>query len=76
MTKEEAVLAMKEGKKITQKGFAYDEYIYMKGEALVYEDGFGYDTFEDFLKSRSQPELWDDGYELYFKVKCTDKRKI
>lgn len=68
MNKQEAILAMKEGKKIRYKNFSSDERISQlpNGDYLL-EDGVipGVTcTPEEFWKYRTDPR-WDDGYELF-----------
>ena len=39
MTKEEALVAIKKGHKVTREYFSPEEYIYMDGNTLRFEDG-------------------------------------
>ena len=63
MSKEEAIQAMKEGKKVTQRFFSSDEWMTIENGFLLLEDGVRI-SLEDFFNFRSD-SLWDDGYELY-----------
>ena len=68
MNKQEAILAMKEGKKIRYKNFSSDERMSQlpNGDYLL-EDGVipGVTcTPEEFWKWRTDSH-WDDGYELF-----------
>lgn len=67
MNKQEAILAMKEGKKVRCKNFFSNEYMSMKDGMMVLEDGVipGVTcTPEEFWKYRTDSR-WDDGYELF-----------
>ena len=67
MNKQEAILAMGEGKKITYKYFSPNECMSMKDGMMVLEDGVipGVTcTPEEFWKYRTDAK-WDDGYELF-----------
>ena len=67
MNKQEAILAMGEGKKITYKHFSPKECMSMKDGMMVLEDGVipGVTcTPEEFWKYRTDAK-WDDGYELF-----------
>lgn len=62
MTKEEAIQAMKDGKKVTHRYFSEDEYVYMKDERIHCE--LNYDINNEFWLIRSQ-DWWNDGWELF-----------
>lgn len=67
MNKQEAILAMKEGKKVTYKYFSSNECMSMKDGMMVLEDGViaGVTcTPEEFWKYRTDSR-WDDGYEFF-----------
>lgn len=67
MNKQEAILAMGEGKKITYKYFSPNECMSMKDGMMVLEDGVipGVTcTPEEFWKYRTDAK-WDDGYKLF-----------
>ena len=63
MSKEEAIQAMKEGKKVTHRFFSSDESMTIENGFLLLEDGVRI-SLEDFFNFRSD-SLWDNGYELY-----------
>ena len=68
MNKQEAILAMKEGKKVRYKNFSSDERMSQlpNGDYLL-EDGVipaVTCTPEEFWKYRTDSH-WDDGYELF-----------
>lgn len=63
MSKEEAIQTMKEGKKVTHRFFASDEWMTIENGNLLLEDGV-HISLEDFFNFRSD-SLWEDGYELY-----------
>lgn len=62
MSKEEAIQAMKEGKKVTHRFFSSDEWMTIENGFLLLEDGVRI-SLEDFFNFRSD-SLWDNGYEL------------
>ena len=70
MNKQEAILAMKEGKKVTHRHFVLDERMTMKNGMIVLEDGVTCPPDgvtcppEEFWKYRTDAK-WDDGYELF-----------
>lgn len=63
MSKEEAIQAMKEGKKVTHRFFSSDEWMTIENGFLLLEDGVRI-SLEDFFNFRSD-SLWENGYELY-----------
>ena len=68
MNKQEAILAMKGGKKVTYRNFAPNEWMTMKEGMMILEDGVIIPhvtcTPEEFWKYRTDSR-WDDGYELF-----------
>lgn len=67
MNKQEAIHAMQEGKKVTHRYFTPDEWMTMKDDMMVLEDGVIHGitcTPEEFWKYRTDSR-WDDGYELF-----------
>lgn len=62
MSKEEAIQAMKEGKKVTHRFFSSDEWMTIENGFLLLEDGVRI-SLEDFFNFRSD-SLWDNGYEF------------
>ena len=67
MNKQEAILAMSEGKKVRYKNFFPNEYMSMKDGMMVLEDGVipaVTCTPEEFWGLRTDPR-WDDGYEIF-----------
>lgn len=63
MSKEEAIQAMKEGKKVTHRFFASGEWMTIEHDHLLLEDGVRI-SLEDFFHFRCD-SLWENGYELY-----------
>jgi len=61
MTKTEAILAMKYGKKVTHRFFTSDEYITMTDDVIVDEKGFRLKEFWDFRTEIT----WDDDWSLF-----------
>ncbi|EJO9576466.1 hypothetical protein NU597_004405 [Salmonella enterica] len=60
MTRNEAVKAMLEGKKVTHRYFSMHEYLFMKYEVITTEDGY---KFNHEFYSR---EMFNDGWRLYY----------
>ncbi len=65
MTKEEALKAMQEGKKVAHRFFTSDEWMTIDNGEILLEDGVRCDI-EEFFHFRSD-NLWENGYELYNK---------
>ena len=63
MSKEEAIQAMKEGKKVTHRFFSSDEWMTIENGFLLLEDGVRI-SVEEFFDLRSDSR-WGNGYELY-----------
>lgn len=63
MTKEEAIKAMSEGKKVTHRHFLDSEWITMNGNWFLFEDGVTCSQYE-FWKWR-EDESWKDGWEIF-----------
>lgn len=63
MTKEEAIKAMSEGKKVRHRYFGPDEWVSMNSNGLyVFEDGVKVDS-SLFWMDR-QDSYWNDGWSL------------
>lgn len=60
MTKQEALKALAEGKKIRHRYFSDDEYIVEQNYNLIDEKGY---LMRDFWKYRTT-EDWDTGWEI------------
>ena len=63
MSKEEAIQAMKEGKRLTHRLFAADEWMTMQEGMVILEDGVVC-TPRYYWQWRTDPG-WDDGYKLF-----------
>lgn len=63
MKKEEAIILMKEGQRITHRYFDPNEWMTMNGNKIELEDGVKCSETE-FWHWRTQ-ECWNDGYSLY-----------
>jgi hypothetical protein len=66
MTKQQAIEAMREGKKVTHTWFSPNEWMTMEGNKIVLEDGVKCYPFE-FWPYR-QDVSWNDGYEFFEKA--------
>jgi len=64
MNKEQAKIALKEGKKLTHRYFAPHEYIYLEGNEIVHEDGARM-SVKEFWAIREGGLAWDDDWELF-----------
>lgn len=63
MTKEEAIQAMKEGKKVTHPYFSKDEWLTMDGNKIYLEDGCSCWSYDFWVNRKGFG--WDNGYSLY-----------
>lgn len=64
LTREEMMLALREGKKVTHRLFSYNEWMRLSySDVLVFEDGVHL-TLIDFFSNRNEKE-WSDGYSIY-----------
>ena len=63
MTKEDAIQAMKEGKKVTHTYFDENEWMTIRDNKIISEDGYIYDMVE-FWSYRTD-EAFDDGYFIF-----------
>ena len=63
MTKQEALTAMEEGKKVTHSYFGQYEYMYLENNKYKFEDGIIV-LPERFWKLR-QGEGWEKGWRLW-----------
>jgi hypothetical protein len=62
MTKQEAIQAMQQGKKVTHQYFTPDEWMTMEDGLIILEDGVRCKPFE-FWQWRNS-EKWEDGYSM------------
>jgi hypothetical protein len=62
MTKNEAIEAMREGKKVTHRYFTDGEYLYMENGMLFSEEGYHHRWF-DFWNERKE-HVWDIDWEI------------
>lgn len=63
MTRQEAIQAMREGKKVTHEYFTPDEWVTMEGNEIVLENGVRCDEYE-FWRWRT-PAIYETGWSLY-----------
>lgn len=63
MNKQEAILAMQEGKKVTHRYFFTNEWMTIKDGMIVLEDGVICHP-KEFWQWRTD-SAWNDGYELF-----------
>lgn len=64
MTKQQAIAAMREGKKVTHPFFYPDKWITMRGYMIVTEEGFETPEHE-FWKYRTDPAFDTDWHIFY-----------
>lgn len=63
MNKQEAISALRQGKKLTHRSFTGKEWIQGEGLMLTTEDGYSV-TIEEFMSYRSH-SAFDDGWSLF-----------
>jgi len=63
MTKQEAIKAMSEGKKVTHRHFSSNEWVTIDGNQILLEDGVKCSTYE-FWKWRTDPS-WDSDWDIF-----------
>lgn len=63
MTKSEAIIAMKEGLKVTHRYFTDDEFITMKFNKIIDENNYSFCP-EEFWMYRTNP-WFDSGWSLF-----------
>lgn len=63
MSKEEAIQAMQEGKKVKHSYFSKDEWMTMQGNRIILEDGCSCWAHEFWADRKGFG--WSDGYSLY-----------
>ncbi len=62
MTKEDALIAMQNGKKVTHRYFTDNEYMYMENDMIFSEDGVHH-KWSEFWDLRSS-EDWETDWEI------------
>lgn len=71
MTKDEAIQAMKQGKKVTHRYFASDEYVCIKTEdEFTFEDGVTCSP-QEFFSTRNHRD-WETDWEIFQEVYKSD----
>ena len=63
MTKQAAIEAMKSGEKVTHRFFEYNEWITMKNEFIVSEDGCVYKSKEFWSVRKS--DYWNTDWSIW-----------
>lgn len=63
MTKEEAIKAMSEGKKVRHKYFSAEEWVTMKNGEYLFEDG--YSVLPELFWYDRQDSYWNNDWEYY-----------
>lgn len=63
MTKQDAIQAMREGKKVTHEHFSSNEWMMMVDDRILLEDGVICSQYE-FWRWRTN-ESWNQGYSLF-----------
>lgn len=67
MTKQEAIKAMSEGKKVTHENFSSNEWMTIDRNQILLEDGVKCSPYE-FWRWRTS-ESWNDGYSIFTEKK-------
>ena len=69
MTRDEALLAMRDGEKVAHRFFTDDEYIYMEDHTIFTEEGYNMgNIFGEFWKMRGDEpggEMWLEDWSIY-----------
>lgn len=64
LTREQAIQALLNGKRVTHNLFSYNEWMKLAyGETIVFEDG-AHLTIREFFHCRNEKE-WSDGFSIY-----------
>lgn len=63
MTKQDAIKAMREGKKVTHMWFSPGEWMTMEGNSILLEDGVK--CSENEFWHWRKDDTWNDGYAFY-----------
>lgn len=64
LTKDEAIKAMKKGKKVTHKYFSENEWMVMSPSGFYeFEDGYSISPSE-FWGTRNDKEVWETGWKI------------
>jgi hypothetical protein len=63
LTKEQAIALMKQGKKLTHRYFSDDEWITMRGNMIVMENGCS--CWNNLFWQDRQGEKWETDWSLY-----------
>lgn len=67
MTKDEAIIAMKSGQKVTHEYFSSNEYLYIEYDIIRTEEGYDFDHEWD---RRKGPE-WQRGWRIYGAIEAS-----
>lgn len=68
MDRQEAIIAMREGKKVTHDRFTSTEWMTMEGRLFLTEDGYYHEPSEFWIY---RPDGFEDGWSL-FKQQATE----
>ena len=67
MNKQAAITEMRKGNKITHRHFSPSEWMTMKGNRILLEDGVN--CFQEEFWQWRTDSTWDDGYSLFTEPK-------
>lgn len=59
MNRNQALAAMKEGKRVSHRWFSNDEYLYMENSKMFSEEGYRFEEGWEMRKGDSWEEDWD-----------------
>lgn len=65
MTKDEARVALEQGKKVTHRFFSPDEYCYIKDGEIMTEDGYKCGWFTDEFWTSRDSANWQTDWSIY-----------
>lgn len=63
MTKEEAIVAMEAGHKVTHQYFTKDEFIRMKNGKLITEEGYEFEPWKFWMYRNYK--VWETDWSIY-----------
>lgn len=75
MTKQEAIWAMEEGKKVRHRYFAHDEYIFQKDLHIISEDGVTHDSFWEQHTGEAYESDWEIVPDDIIQIEIQERRK-
>lgn len=75
MTKQEAIRALEEGKKLRHRYFTDDEYIFQKDRHIFSEDGVRHDQFWELHSDAAYYSDWEIFHDNIIEIKIMEGKK-